>query len=105
MKTLPRKIYQVRVMECGDAEKIPNKTESINTVTQNVTAHRFYTRIHAPNKNGVQQGGSTVGVALSCTFYNDFLVKTQRDKKGAEKNQSEREEQLPLDMQISQKVR
>ena len=27
-------------------------------------------------KNGVQQGGSTVGVAFSCTSYNDFLVKS-----------------------------
>ena len=36
-------------------------------------------RICAQNKNGVQQGGSTVGMALSCTcYYNDFLVKGTR---------------------------
>ena len=29
--------------------------------------------IHAQNKNGVQQEGSTVGVALSCIFYSSFL--------------------------------
>ena len=33
-------------------------------------------RIRAQNKNGVQQRGSIyVGVALSCTLYNHFLVK------------------------------
>ena len=35
----------------------PNKTESINTV---LIVHRI--------KNGIQQGGSAVGVALRCTF-------------------------------------
>ena len=35
---------------------------------------RMLDRVHKI-KNGVQQGGSTVGVALSCTSYNDFLVK------------------------------
>ena len=35
---------------------------------------RTLERVHKI-KNGVQQGGSTVGVALRCTSYNDFLVK------------------------------
>ena len=56
-----------------------------NLTEQSQSAKRCYTNAHidsdcecqicAQNKNGVQQGGSTVGVALSCTFYNDFLVK------------------------------
>ena len=68
MRTLPKKTYQVRAMESGDTEKRPNRTKSITAVA--VTHCE-----HARSKNGVKQGGSTVGVALSCTSYNDFLVK------------------------------
>ena len=35
---------------------------------------RTLDRVHKI-KNAVQQGGSTVGVALRCTSYNDFFVK------------------------------
>ena len=73
MRTLPKKTYQVRAMESGDTEKKPNRTESITTVTQNVvtlTAHRLVDSDceRAQNINSVQQGGSTVGVALNCAF-------------------------------------
>ena len=38
---------------------------------QNMYAHRFHlvnAQICAQNINGIQKGGSTVGVALSCAF-------------------------------------
>ena len=51
-----KETYQVQTMECGDTS---NRNQAVTVST----------------KNDVQQGGSTVGVALSCTFYDDFLVK------------------------------
>ena len=41
-----------------------------------LTAHVLeYYILHAQNKNGIQQGGSTVGVALSYSSIMIFLVK------------------------------
>ena len=57
MKTLSTKTYQVWAMENGDTSTLYSRTVLEYT------------------KNGVQQGGSTVGVALSCIFSNNFLVK------------------------------
>ena len=66
MKTLPTKTYQVWAMESGD------------TVTGTVMPLTTHALVRAQNKNGIQQGGSTVGVALrssciSITIF--FLVK------------------------------
>ena len=66
MKTLPTKTCQAWAMESRDTD----------TVTQlHHEPHQPYNIIPAQNKNGVRQGGSTVGVALSfiaiCLFTED----------------------------------
>ena len=53
----------------GDGER--GYCHCVNTVTR--TTNRTCARIQ--NKNGVRQGGSTVGVALSCISITFFLVK------------------------------
>ena len=54
MKTLPKKTQQIWAMESGDTEKKPE-------INQLRSSYRL--------KNGIQQRGSTVGLAFSCTFY------------------------------------
>ena len=91
-QTLPK---PVRAMESGDTEKKQQilRTESINTCNANRSyTNRFAahlccssslgtttmlrTRIRAQNKNGVYTTErKSVGVALSCTLHNHFLVK------------------------------
>ena len=63
MKTLPTKTYQR-----WRAGILPHCDS--NAVTQ---PHKRSNTIPAQNRNGVRQGGSTVGVALSCVSITVFF--------------------------------
>ena len=65
----PKYVYTYRFYVCIQYQRV--KSLHRESTHQSMYAHRFHivsAQICAQNKNGIQKGGSTVGVALSCAF-------------------------------------